>query len=128
MLNKTSRFPGLSRAGLCALSTLVLCGCCASFLLSACSNDDDYEIYSTLHGRVTDYATGAPIDNAIVTLSPTSRTQQTGTDGTFTFTNLDAQTYTITVQKTGYQPNRKTVTAISGESVEANIPLSLIER
>lgn len=126
MLRRTLRFLRPSGASMRAVWAFVLCGCCASFLFTACSNNDDYEIYSTIHGRVTDYADGTPVANAIVTLSPTSLTQQTADDGTFTFENLDAQTYTITVQKSGYQPNRKTVTAISGESMEVNIPLTLI--
>lgn len=128
MLNRTSPFFSLFRASLRTLCALVLCGCCVSFLFCGCSNNDDYEIYATIHGRVTDFESGAPIANAIVTLSPSSLTQQTNGEGGFTFSNLDAGTYTLTVQKAGYQPNRKTVTAISGESMEVNIPLTIIER
>jgi hypothetical protein len=46
-----------------------------------------------------------------------------GDDGRFEFKDLEAVQYTITVQKTGYQTNRKTVTAVAGESVKADIPL-----
>jgi hypothetical protein len=38
--------------------------------------------------------------------------------------SLDAQQYTITVQKDGYSTNRKTVTVFAGEKTEASIPLT----
>lgn len=95
-------------------------------LCTGCSDEDDFEIYAVLYGVVTDYESGEPIENATITLSPTSFTQTTELSGRYRFEKLDAQQYTITVQKTGYKPNRKTVTAISGEEMEVNIPLSLI--
>lgn len=101
-----------------ALSASCLCGC----------SDYDYEIYSSVYGTVSDYETGEPISNASVVLSPTNATKHTGTDGTFRFDELDAQQYTITFQKAGYQPNRKLVTAVSGESLEVNIHLKKIEQ
>lgn len=97
-----------------------------SFSFSGCAASDDWEIYATVHGTVTDYQTGEALSNAGVVLSPTNQTKQTGPDGAFRFEDLDAQQYTITVQKSGYQVNRKIVTAISGESVEAHIQLTKI--
>lgn len=127
----TKRFPNclrLFRVPVCTIGAFLICSCCTVLLCSGCSEDDDYEIYATLYGVVTDYETGIPLENASVVLSPSSLTVQTGSDGRFAFDNLDAQPYTITVQKAGYQPNRKTVTAISGESMEVNIPMNKIER
>lgn len=100
---------------------------CFSMGNLACSKDDDYEVYATLRGTVTDYATGAPLANASVVLSPSGLTQQTGEDGSFLFEELDAEQYTVTVQKNGYQANRKTITAVSGEEMEINIQLTVIE-
>ena len=93
---------------------------------SACSNENDYEIFGTLYGSISDYNTGALLENATVTLSPSSRTERTAADGSFRFDELDAQQYTITVQRAGYQPNRKTVTVISGEKIKADIQLTEI--
>jgi DNA-binding winged helix-turn-helix (wHTH) protein len=59
-----------------------------------------------------------------VVLSPGGKTKTTGSDGRYEFQDLDAAQYTITVQKNGYQTNRKTVTAVSDEKTEANIPLT----
>ncbi len=47
--------------------------------------------------------------------------------GAYRFEKLNAQQYMITVQKTGYQPNRKTVTAISVKEMEINIPRTKIK-
>jgi hypothetical protein len=91
--------------------------------LQSCSKSE-YNLFATLYGVVTDHATGEPIANASVVLSPGGKTQTTGSDGTFLFDDLDPQQYTVTVQKTGYQTNRKTVTAVSGGQVEVNIPLT----
>lgn len=104
--------------------------CATALLLAAsvtgCSDNDDYDIYAAIRGRITDYITGEPISNASITLSPSNATKQTADNGEFIFEDLDPGQYTITVQKAGYQPNRKTVTAISGESTEANISLTTI--
>ena len=87
-------------------------------------NKPIYNLYATLYGVVSDHETGEPIANASVVLSPGGKTKTTGTDGRFEFLDLDAQQYTITVQKTGYQTNRKTVIAVAAEKTEANIPLT----
>lgn len=110
-----------------AIGWWLCCLCFVGGMCMACSDDDDFEIYSTLYGVVTDYTTGEPVEGATLTLSPSSLTQKSNVAGAYRFENLDAQQYTITVQKAGYQPNRKTVTAISGEEMEVNITLIQIE-
>jgi hypothetical protein len=77
-----------------------------------------------LHGLVPDNAPNEPISGANVVLSPGGKTKTTGDDGRYEFTDLDPAQYTVTVQKTGYATNRKTVTAVIGEDTEANIPLT----
>lgn len=104
---------------------LFACLCVAVGLLASCS-DDDPPVFATLSGTVTDYETGAPIENAVVTLSPSGYTQKTDVTGCFCFKELEPQSYTIFVQKTGYYPNHKSVMAVSGEEVNVNIPLTLI--
>ena len=101
-----------------ALSASSFCGCSKS----------EEDIFSSVYGIVTDYETGEPLVNASVVLSPTNVTKHTGADGTYRFDELDAQQYTITFQKAGYQPNRKLVTAISSESLEVNMHLKKINQ
>lgn len=98
-----------------------------AFVAMGCSSDEnEYEIFGTLSGIVTDYSTGEPISNATVTLSPGNQSVLSDMNGTFTFADIDAQTCTITIQKEGYQVNRKNVTVISGEPTSVNIPLTRI--
>ncbi|GHV69452.1 hypothetical protein FACS1894199_18210 [Bacteroidia bacterium] len=103
--------------------TIILC---AALLVTVCASctKSDRNIFATLHGVVSDHETGDPIATASVVLSPSGKTKTTGSDGRYEFDDLDAAQYTITVQKIGYQTNRKTITAVSGESAEANIPLT----
>lgn len=89
----------------------------------SCSGSDDYDLFASLYGKVTDEKTGEPLANASVMLLPSGISLQTSDDGLFLFDNLDAQQYTVLVQKDGYQTNRKTVAAVSGERAEVNIQL-----
>ena len=57
----------------------------------------------TIHGVVTDYATGEPIKNAGVTLMPIGNTTITGSEGQFQFDNLEPRTYQLMIQKIGYE-------------------------
>ncbi len=93
--------------------------------MSGCGGNEDYEIYSSIKGYVFDYETGIPLEKATITLSPTGQTFLTDESGNFIFFNLDSRQYTIIVQKTGYQVNRKVISAVSGET--ADIAISLIK-
>lgn len=90
---------------------------------SSCNPVTDYDVYSTVYGIVTDSADGEPVSGASVMLIPGSKTQLTGQDGNFQFDNLDPKQYTLSVQKTGYQTNRKVLTAVSGEDIQVSIQL-----
>lgn len=93
---------------------------------SNCSGSADYEIFGTVYGFVSDNTTNQPIGQAIITLSPTGSTRTTDDAGAYKFDDLDAGQYTITVQKQGYQPNRRNFIAVPGESVQININLTPI--
>lgn len=94
-------------------------------LLLSCSKEE-YESFGDLYGTVTDSKTGDLLPNVTVILSPGGITKVTGTDGLFEFKDLEPQQYTITVQKTGYDTNRKNVTVVVGERIEANITMKVI--
>lgn len=99
-----------------AAAAALLCGCVA------CDPTDKQE-YGAIYGVVSDLETGETLPNAAVVLSPGGASQMTGNDGRFEFNELEIRQYTITVQKDGYSTNRKTVTVVVNERVEANIPL-----
>lgn len=96
--------------------------------LLSCSDKDSVEIFGTISGKVTDVATGEPLNAAIVTLIPSSSTIQTSTDGAFSFSNLEQGQYTVSVQKDGFQANRKNVSVINGEETRIVITLTVIPK
>lgn len=91
-------------------------------LFAACS-PVEYDSFSTLTGTVVDADDQSPISGASVSLSPTGKSAYTDGDGYFQFEELEARSYTIQVQKTGYQANRKTVAAHAGVTESVIIPM-----
>lgn len=82
-----------------------------------------YDTFGGISGEVIDLNSGAPVEQATVTLSPTGMNTYTGSDGTFEFVDLDERQYTVTVQKTGYITNRKTVTIVAGRVIPIKLTL-----
>ena len=101
--------------GIMLLALLTMVGC----------DPITYDIFSTVCGTVVNSETMEPIEGVSVVLSPSSKNMVTGADGRFEFAELDAVQYTITVQKSGYSTNRKTVNAIAGETTETTITMEL---
>lgn len=58
---------------------------------------------ASVHGLVTDQATGEPIKTAGVELVPTGLKTITGSDGCYEFTNLEAGNYSLRITKMGYE-------------------------
>jgi hypothetical protein len=101
---------------------IIILGCIVLTIAFSGCEQEEY-LFATLYGVISDNETKSPIAGVDVVLSPGGKTKTTGSDGMFEFADLDAQQYTITVQKTGYQTNRKTITAVSGEKTEVNISI-----
>lgn len=101
---------------------LLLCLMALPLYLS-CSKEEN-DSFGSLYGVVSDVKTGNPLDNVTVTLSPGGTSKLTGSDGLFEFAELTPQQYTITVQKAGYQTNRKSLSAVVGEKTQANITMT----
>lgn len=95
----------------------------ALLLLATACTKTQYELFGNISGTVIDVDNGEPIAQVTVTLSPGGRNTYTGTDGHFDFNEVDAQQYTVTVQKSGYEANRKTVEALAGETVNISITM-----
>ena len=74
------------------------------------------ESTDSISGIVIDYMTGEPLNDALLTLTPTNINFYTGRDGRFEFIDLEYGQYTIVAQKNGYCNDRKTVNVISGET------------
>lgn len=83
----------------------------------------EYDMMADICGFVLDEDSSEPISGATVSLSPSGKNTTTGTDGYFEFKDLNAQSYSIQVQKSGYSSNRKSVNAIAVEVQNLTITL-----
>lgn len=92
----------------------------------SCSSDLSEEVQiGSISGSVSDRTTGEPVSTVNVTLTPGGRSTVTGSDGSFSFTQLDPGSYTVGISKEGYTPNTGTVQVKAGKATEAHL---LIER
>jgi len=73
-----------------------------------------------MSGTVTATDTGAPIANAKVTVSSPSQTVvgQTDASGRFTFISLSPDTYTVSLEKDGYQPTSTPGVTVFADSTQ----------
>lgn len=99
----------------------------AALILGACSEDIKEETPTTgsIAGSVADRTTGEPVATVNVSISPGGSSTVTGSDGTFTFRNLEEGSYTLTITKEGYKQNSQTVSVRPGDPTSAHL---LIER
>lgn len=95
------------------------------FLLMSACQPITYNTFGTISGTVVDYATGAPIQNAAVTLSPSGKNAFTGSDGFFQFDELDPDNYKVYAQKDGYSTDSKSVNLHAGETESITISLKI---
>lgn len=92
----------------------------------ACSSSEDEEwSKGSIAGSVSDRTTGEPVATVNVTLSPGGRSTVTGSDGSFSFDELDPSDYTILISKEGYTPTTDKITVRAGQPTAAHL---LIER
>lgn len=82
------------------LTSLLVCALVSSVLTPVVAGTT-----GGMSGTITDVATQAPIADAVVAVTSPSQAASTRTDagGRFTFVSLAPDTYTVSVQKNGYQ-------------------------
>jgi hypothetical protein len=97
-----------------------------ALLFSGCT-EEEYSLFGTINGIVTDFQTGEPIPNVSMTLSPSGRSASTGTDGTFEFIDLEAGQYKIQARHALYKTDTKTVVVLAGETVRGDMQLVVKE-
>lgn len=77
---------------------------------------------TAIMGTVTDAETNAPVPNAEITLSESGETTQTDEAGTFTFSDLEPGSYTISVDAEGYATSEEAV-EVTEEGANVNVEL-----
>ncbi len=77
----------------------------------------------TVHGRVTNSASGQPISG--VTVSVGTRSSQSREDGQYTITGVPVGRDSVRARLIGYGPAGRVVTIAAGQTVEADIALAV---
>ena len=78
---------------------------------------------STLTGIVIDEETGEPISYAYLFLEGINRAQTTHSDGTFTFKNIPGGTYSIKMQRIGYQTKSQTIEVTANDTLKITLSM-----
>jgi TonB-linked SusC/RagA family outer membrane protein len=78
---------------------------------------------ATVHGVVTDSATGRNLEGALVSIAGTQIRTQVKTDGSYAFAQVTPGVITIRVQMIGYNPAERQVTVPATGDVTADIAL-----
>ena len=94
-----------------------------AMLLVGCT-EDEYTLFGTISGTVTDINTGEPIGNVSLTISPSGKTSVTGSDGNYEFVDLEATQYKIQARHAIYKTDTKTVNVLAGETVRGDMQLT----
>src|SRR3954447_26295362 len=79
----------------------------------------------SIAGKVSDAATGQPLEAARVVLAGPNRVETTGQDGQYTFRGVAPGRYLLRVLRLGYQPMGDTVQVAAGEIVAQNFAMTL---
>jgi TonB-dependent SusC/RagA subfamily outer membrane receptor len=78
----------------------------------------------SIAGRVTDAATGDPLENARVILVGLNRIEGTGRDGRYAFRGVPSASHQIRVLRLGYRPATDSVVVPTGETIALDFALS----
>lgn len=111
------------------MKKLMLCLFFLSFvLLSGCSKNDPAPVQSSpvqnISGKVTSASTGLPIEEAVITTTPSTLTVFTDNTGKFEINNINAGTYKINVYEAGHSEFQQSgIELTSGSSLSLDIKL-----
>lgn len=107
-----------------SLITSIILSCI--WVLSSCSSDLSEESkFGNIAGSVSDATTGEPVPTVNVKINPGGKSTVTGTDGLFSFKNLDPGEYTLEISKEHYKDNSSSLYVGIGDATPAHL---LIER
>lgn len=96
------------------------------FLFSCTEDvDDPTKQLGSIAGIVYDKVTTAPVSGVNLKLEPGDKSTVTGSDGTYSFNDLQQGAYTIKLSKDGYKDNSVKMTVAAGIRTEGDI---MIER
>ena len=97
------------------------------FLIASCSTEAE-DLSGNISGKVTDAQTGEVIQGVSITLSPGGLSRTTGSDGTYEFFGIEAQSYTVQAQKVDYVTNTKSVNLYAGQTAIGDMVLTPVKK
>ena len=102
--------------------TMVLC---CLLMLSACSlfEKEEEATGGSIYGMITDAVDNKPIVGAQVQITPTGRTVTTGSDGSYTITDLPVGSYKMQVSAVGYVRDSRNIEVIAGQQASGDMTL-----
>lgn len=74
-----------------------------------------------VQGTVVDEGGGAPLAAAVVTIEELDRSAATGSDGAFSFSDVPAGDYSLTVRRQGFAPLTSRITVAAGAPVRLDL-------
>lgn len=96
--------------------------------LSSCTEEEEIT-QGDIVGVVTDAINGTqPLSGVQVSILPNGTSTNTGSDGKFSFPQLEAGEYKIQFIKEGYETNTKSVTVVPGQVTNADIQLTAVKQ
>lgn len=75
----------------------------------------------SIEGRVQDFETDDPLAGVNITTSPPTSALVTDSDGRFALSDVETGNYTISAQKSGYDPNQVSISVRADETTQAVI-------
>lgn len=92
-------------------------------LATACTEEPE-NVTGNIVGIVTESGSGTtPLPGVSVSITSNGKETSTGSNGQFSFYELEAKTYTLQFMKEGYETNKRTVTVIAGQDTNCDIQL-----
>ena len=99
----------------------------ALIVAAACTQEENSTVeLGGIYGVVADKTTGEPVSVVNVKLKETGASTVTGSDGSFTFKDLESGSYTVLLSKEGYKDNSNTIQVTNGKTVESHLTIERI--
>ena len=98
--------------------------CLSTLLLATACTEEAEPLYGNIQGIVTENGTTTPLSGVQVNIVGLGTSTVTGSDGQFSFRDLDADSYSLQFMKDGYVTNTRSVTVLVGETANCDIQLT----
>ena len=96
-----------------------------TLLIAGCA-EDEISTFGSISGTVKDNIDNEPLSGVRVIVSPGDVSAVTGSDGTFSFYDMESQDYTLNFIKEGYISDSEKISVVPGQNSDASITLSRI--